>query len=231
MKTNIFKLLTTLVIGAFLLSSCLKDDLQSPRIPQAGFSMVNIFSSSTFLINKADNNYIQTMNNPLRFKEINFIYLYPGNRNLETFDDKNNLILDSTFTIKDSLLYTSFIFNKTKDLAAQQLVEDKLLNTDESNAAFRFLNFSYDKLKIDLYSDDKKIIEDRNFDGNALNLENFQFTNIHSGEHTFVVKDKNNLPIIQKEVNLKSHIHYSLMLIKNSLNDQYELLITDQYRN
>ena len=233
MNKNIFKLFFILTLGTYFMSSCLKDDLNeyNDYPPQAGFSMINAYSGSDFVIHKADNNFIQTMNEPLRFKEINFVYLYPGNRKIQTINKENKILMDSTFSIKNGSLYTSFLFTKSGNKLGQHLVSDTLVDNLASNSAIRFLNFAFDKNNIDVYLDDTQIIENRNFDGNAVVFDHFKFISQPSGVNKITVKDANQSILAEKELTFSAGIHYTLLLIKSSGENKYELIAHQQYRN
>ena len=231
MNTRIFKLIFTLTLGSLIISSCLKDDfLNSDRVPQAGFTMINVYPGTDFIIHKADNNYIQTMNNPLQFKGINFVSLYPGNRKIQTIDKANTSLIDSTYSIKDSVLYTSFVYSKPNAKAAQHLIEDKLLDNLASNSAFRFLNLAYNQPIVNLYIDDAKVIENRVYDGNLV-ADHYKFVSTASGLKKITVKNQANETLAERQVNLTNSMHYSIILVKLTAEDKYELIVHQQYRN
>lgn len=233
MKTKFIHLLITCVLGTGILSSCLKDDLSpnSPNIPQAAFTMINLYSIAPYVIHKADNNFIQTMNRPLQFKEINFVYLYPGNRKIQTIDHNNEVLIDSTFTIKDSTLYTSFVFDKPNNKAGQILTTDKLLNNLETNAGVRFLNLSKDEIAVDAYIGDVKIADNRAYDGanTAQNLTNYLFVSQQSGDRKITIRNSSDEILVEKDFNFKAKMHYTLTLVKRSTANEYDLWIYTQY--
>lgn len=229
-KHNI-TLLFVFLFSTFILSSCLKDDLESPNVPQAGFTMINVHSGSSYIIHRADNNFIQTMNNPLLYKGINFVYLYPGNRKIQTIDPDNNVIVDTTYTVKDSLLYTSLVYTKTNNKVGQRMVEDSLLNNLESNSAYRFINLSHDKVTVDLFIGDNLISDNQAYDGDALVANNYKFKSTETGTKRITVKNQAGQTLAEKDVNLRAHLHYSMVFIKNTANDDYELFVYEQYRN
>lgn len=231
MNTHIIKLLLLAITSTLLMTSCLKDDLNSPNVPQAGFTMINVHTSSPHIIHKADNNFIQTMNNPLTFKGINFVYLYPGNRKIQTIDASNKLLIDSTYAIKDSLLYTSFVYTKTDNKVGQHVSSDTLINNLNTNSAFRFLNLAYDKLSVDIYIGDDKVIENRIYDGDTFIKNNYKFTAQASGDKKIIVKNTANDILAEKEIKMSAGMHYSLILIKHTTENKYELIAHQQYRN
>lgn len=231
MNKHIFKLFFISLFSTFMLSSCLKDDLNSPNVPQAGFTMINVHSASDFIIHRADNNLIQTMNNPLRFKGINFVYLYPGNRKIQTIDADNKIIVDSTYSIKDSLLYTSFVYTKALNKVGQRMIEDALLPNLETNSAFRFLNLAHDKINVDLFIGDTQTLDNRAYDGETFVANNYKFTSNATGNKRITVKNQAGQVLAEKEVDMKVRMHYSIVLIKNTTNNDYEILVYEQYRS
>lgn len=231
MNKHIIKLFFLAVAGTFLMTSCLKDDLNSPNIPQAGFTMINVHTGSEYIIHKADNNFIQTMNNPLHFKGINFVYLYPGNRKIQTIDPANKILIDSTYAIKDSLLYTSIVFSKAGNKIGQRLVSDTLLNNLSDHAAYRFVNLAYDNINVDLYIGDSKVIDNRVYDGNNLIANHYKFVAQSAGSKKIIVKNEANEILAEKDLNMHAKMHYSFVLIKHTAENKYELIIHQQYIN
>lgn len=232
MKTHIIKLFFLFSICTFLLSSCLKDDfLNNDYVPQAGFTMINAHSATDYIIHKADNNFIQTMNNPLHFKGINFVYLYPGNRKIQTIDENNNILIDSIYTVKDSTLYTSFVYTKPNEKAGQRLSEDVLLSNLGTNAAFRFLNFAHNQPTVNLSIGDTKVVENRAYDGSTVVADHYKFVSTASGAKKITIKNQANETLAEKDVTLHALMHYSILLIKHSDDNSYEILLHQQYRN
>lgn len=231
MNTHIIKLLFLVITSTLMMTSCLKDDLNSPNVPQAGFTMINVHTASNHIIHKADNNFIQAMNNPLTFKGINFVYLYPGNRKIQTIDASNKLLIDSAYTIKDSSLYTSYVFTKAENKIGQHIIADTLLSNLGTNAAFRFLNFSYDKINVDMYDGETKILNNRPYDGNTLLSSHYKFATYSSGSKKIIIKNDANAILAEKDVNIVAGMHYSFVLIKHTTEDKYELVAHQQYRN
>jgi hypothetical protein len=231
MNTYNIKLFFLTVISSFILTGCLKDDLNSPNVPQAGFTMINVYTGANSIIHKADNNFIQTMNNPLPFKGINFVYLYPGNRKIQTIDPSNKILIDSTYAIKDSLLYTSIVFDKADNKVGQRVVSDTLLNNLSTNAAFRFVNLASDMINVDLYIGDTEVITNRSYDGNTLVTSNYKFVSQSSGNKKIIIKNNANETLAEKDLNMLAGMHYSFVLIKHTTENKYELVAHQQYRN
>lgn len=231
MNTYRIKLFLLTAVSTFILSSCLKDDLNSPNVPQAGFTMINVYDEANYIIHKADNNFIQTMNNPLSFKGINFVYLYPGNRKIQTIDPANKVLIDSTYTIKDSLLYTSIVYAKADNKVGQRLISDTLLNNLATNSAYRFVNLTHDMINIDLYIGDTKVIDNRGYDGNTLISNHYKFVSQTSGTKKIIAKNNANETLAEKDLNMTAGMHYSIVLIKSTTENKYELIVHQQYRN
>jgi len=231
MNTYNIKLFFLAVLSTLTLTSCLKDDLNSPNVPQAGFTMINLYTGANSVIHKADNNFIQTMNNPLPFKGINFVYLYPGNRKIQTIDSSNKILIDSTYAIKDSLLYTSIVFDKADNKVGQRVVSDTLLSNLSTNGAFRFVNLSFDRISVDLFIGDTKVISNRAYDGNTLVPNNYKFVSQSSGNKKITVKNNANEMLAEKDINILAGMHYSFVLIKHTTENKYELVVHQQYRN
>ena len=231
MNKHIFKLLFVSLFSTFFLSSCLKDDLESPNVPQAGFTMINVHSASNYIIHRADNNFIQTMNNPLLYKGINFVYLYPGNRKLQTIDADNKIVIDTTYTVKDSLLFTSFVYTKPANKVGQRMVEDALLGNLDSKSAYRFINLAHDKVTVNMYLGDAVEREDHAYDGDAVVANHYKFQPTDTGTKRITIKNQAGQTLAEKDVNLRAHLHYSLVFIKNTANEDYDLFVYEQYRN
>lgn len=231
MNTHIFKLFFLAIASSLVMTSCLKDDLNSPNIPQAGFTMINVHTGSNSIIHKADNNFIQTMNNPLPFKGINFVYLYPGNRKIQTIDPTNKILIDSTYAIKDSLLYTSIVFSKAENKVGQHVVSDTLLNNLSTNSGIRFVNLAYDKINVDLYIGENKVFANRTYDGNTLSNNSFKFVSQSSGQKKLIAKNSAGDTLAEKDINLSTGMYYTLILIKHNTENTYELIAHQQYRN
>ena len=234
MNIHILKLFSILILSSIILTSCLKDndDLNNLDVPQGGFTMMNVYSSTNFVIHKADNNFIQSMNSPLQFKGINFAYLFPGNRKIQTIDFENKILIDSTYTIKDGLLYSSIIYTKTNEKAGQILTEDKLLSDIGNNAAYRFLNLANNMTEADLYIGDTKVVDNRAFDGANFITNNYKFESIVSGAKKIIVKNQADEVLAEKDITLNTKVHYSMILIRNMKNNNnYELIVYEQYKN
>ncbi|MCA5005757.1 DUF4397 domain-containing protein [Sphingobacterium bovistauri] len=234
MNKKSIKLFLFATLGLFFLNGCMKDsdELLNDLPPQAFFTMINAYEGSDFVIHKADNNFIQTMNNPLLFKAINFVYLYPGNRKIQTIDKQNNIIIDSTFTIKDESLYTSIIFRTLGNKAGQHLIVDSLVNNLATNSALRFLNLAEGTHNINVFLSNTAIISNRNFDGTTADLNHFKFVPQQSGFNKIIIKDESNQTLIEKDINLAPGIHYTIALIKSSIDEnKYEIIAHQQYRN
>lgn len=232
MKT--IKLFLFAALGLFSLNSCMKEDFENhndyTNIAQAFFTMINAYGSSEFVIHKADNNYIQTMNNPLKFKEINLVALYPGNRRLQTLDKDNKILIDSTYAIKDKTLYTSIIFNKSGNKAGQHLIVDTLLNNLANNAAIRFVNLAEGTENVDLFVGNNEVISNRSFDGTKYLPQNYKFIPQQLSMAKVTAKDAANNTLAEREISFSAGIHYTFILIKN-INSQYEIIAHQQYKN
>lgn len=209
-----------------VITGCLKDDT-SPILPQAGFTMINLYSNANFIIHRADNNYIQTMNNPLGYKQIDFAYLYPGVRKIQSIDNQNKVLIDTAYTIKDSLLYTSFLFDKSSNKAGQLLVEDIITNKSDNNPSIRFLNFDKSKI-VDVFFDNEKVFAERGFDGESIDKSNFSFIPKTAGKRKIIIKDASETKIAEKEFEFTNKTYYSIVFIES--NDTYEILIYTQYK-
>lgn len=234
MNTKYLKLLLITTFFTLLFSSCMKDSDLSPNdnmIAQAGFTMINAYTGSDYVVHKADNNFIQTMNNPLTYKAINFVYLYPGNRKIQTIDKENRILLDSTYAIKNAHLYTSIVFKKPGNKLGQHLVADSLLTNTASNSAIRFLNLAENKNNLDVYIGDTKVVSERDYDGNTTILNHFKFFSQNSGSTTVTIKDQEDNLLIERTINFAAGMHYTFILLNTSKENNYELLVHQQYRN
>lgn len=234
MKSRILKVLfaACIAVTTTLQQSCLKDDLDYSNVPQAGFTMINLYDQADGIIHKADNNYIQAMNSPLQYKGINFVYLYPGNRRIQTLSLNGNVLLDSVYTIKDSLLYTSVVFSKPNATVGQLLIEDQLVeNLEDSQVALRFFNLAKSNITADVFVDNTQLVDDRTFDGiPTSNHDKFDFVKASATAQKIIVKNQQDEVVAEKELKLNARRQYSIFLINKEESNTYEILIFEQYR-
>ena len=100
----------SIVLATFLLSSCLKDN-DDQKIPMALFTMVNGYSDANAVVYYADGGALQNPNYPMEFKSYRpIVGLFTGARKIAVSSEYNSILTDTTITVKDSTIYTSFLF-------------------------------------------------------------------------------------------------------------------------
>ncbi|WP_333802506.1 DUF4397 domain-containing protein, partial [Sphingobacterium multivorum] len=130
-----------IALAAFFLTSCLKDNDDQP-IPAALLTMVNGYTDANAVIYFADGGPLQNPNYPLGFKSYAQIGLFTGARRIAVSAEYNTKLTDTTVTIKDSTIYTSFLFG-TKAKPVQVITTDRI-NKDIKNteSGLRFFNLA-----------------------------------------------------------------------------------------
>lgn len=212
-----------IAVATFLLSSCLKDDDNDQYIPTGVFTMVNGYSDANAVIYYADGGYIQQPYYPLNFKSYNQVFLFTGTRRISISSEYNNVLLDTTITIKDSTLYTSFMYgNKAKP--AQVITTDRV-NKDIKNteSGVRFFNLAEGTDQVTLQIGDQASPAEwsnRSKETQTSATAHQGFIAQKSGTYTLTVKDKTGKSIAtRKDVKLMENHYYTLILIGKA-NDQ-----------
>lgn len=134
----------TLVLGATLLSSCLKDNDDNTNQPISALTVVNAYSGSLATDFYLDNQGIVTIN--YKGATNNYFNIYPGTRRLRVNKSGTGIILaDNSYTFGEGKYFSLFIANKTEanaDSAVFVVTQDSLVNTPTGKASIRFVNLT-----------------------------------------------------------------------------------------
>lgn len=230
MKRITFKLLFAVLLGTLTLSSCLKDNDYEP-VPHAVLTMVNAFTGTNSVGYFAENTNINTYGN-IKYQHPDFRNLFVGNRRIRIIDEQQKVLVDSNFTFKDSLYYSSFIFGEQAKFD-HILVEDASVTDLGSNTAYRFLHLSNSDAKVSVYigSETEPVFSDRETEDATSQLTSKTFISKPAGTHKIVVKDEDGATIVEREFQFESKAYYSLVLIgeKDNANKPLYLGILKQY--
>lgn len=218
-----------IALATFLLSSCLKDN-DDQRIPAAFFTMVNGYSDANAVVYYADGGPLQNLNYPLEFKSYTpIVGLFTGARKIAVSAEYNTVLVDTTVTIKDSTIYTSFIYgNKSKPV--QVITTDKI-NKEIKNteSGLRFFNFAEgtDQVTLQIASQTSPT----EWTNRAKETQNSAtahqgFIAQKSGTYTVIAKDKAGKTIAtRKDIKLAENYYYSLILIGKATDEKNPLYL------
>lgn len=205
-----------IIATTFFLSSCLKDN-DDQRIPGALFTMVNGYNDANAVVYYADGGSLQNPYYPLEFKSYAQVGLFTGARKIAISAEYNEVLLDTTVTVKDSTIYTSFVYG-TKTKPVQVITTDRI-NKDikESESGLRFFNFAEGTDQVTLKIADQPSPEewkDRAQETQNSATAHEGFIAQKSGTYTVTAKDKAGKTIASRSgIKLAEGYYYSLILI------------------
>jgi len=211
-----------IAVATFLLSSCLKDN-DDQRIPRAIFTMVNGYADANAVIYYADGGSLQNPYYPLDFKSYSQVGLFTGARKIAISSEYNSVLLDTTITIKDSTIYTSFVYG-SKSKPVQVITTDRI-NKDikDTESGVRFFNLAEGTDQVTLQIGDQASPAEwsnRSKETQTSATAHQGFIAQKSGTYTLTVKDKTGKSIAtRKDVKLMENHYYTLILIGKA-NDQ-----------
>lgn len=232
MKLLNFKLVLTIVLGAVLMSSCLKDKDYEP-VPHAVFTMVNGYTGSKGLVYFADNNRVTNFYGYLPYKNSeNYKNLFIGNRRIRVVDEDQKAIIDTNYTFKDSTYYTSFVFGNAEE-TKHIITEDQSVDDLGNKAAVRFLHLSNitDEVSVYIGSDSEPVFTGRVTESATSPEENHLFIARTTGKQNIIVKNAAGTTIIEREYDLKPGRYQSIILVGERDNTETPLYlgIAEQY--
>ena len=218
-----------IAVATFLLSSCLKDD-DDQRIPAALFTMVNGYSDANAVVYYADGGALQNPNYPMEFKSYRpIVGLFTGARKIAISAEYNNVLVDTTVTIKDSTIYTSFVYG-TKTKPVQVITTDRI-NKEIKNteSGLRFFNFAEgtDQVTLQIGSQTSPT----EWTNRAKETQNSAtahqgFIAQKSGTFDVIAKDKAGKTIAtRKDIKLMENYYYSLILIGKANDEKRPLYL------
>jgi len=213
----------SIVLATFLLSSCLKDN-DDQKIPMALFTMVNGYSDANAVVYYADGGALQNPNYPMEFKSYRpIVGLFTGARKIAVSSEYNSILTDTTITVKDSTIYTSFLFG-TKSKPVQIITTDRInkeIKNTESGLRFFNLAEGTDQVTLQIGSETSPS-EWTNRAKETQNSANAHqgFIAQKSGTFTVTARDRAGKTIATRsEIKLAEGYYYSLILIGKA-NDQ-----------
>lgn len=226
MRKNKFYIFASLLIGSFLLSSCLKDDEYTP-IPVAGLTMVNGYVGDNGIIYYVGQRAVE----PLAYKTYTHANVLEGNRSLIIRGlNSPELLIDTTVSIEDSTYYSSFAFG-TNDNPKHFIVKDKVIETELANdkVGVRFFNASEVDGQVSLQIGDQALeptFQNRAVDNQTSATEHQDFLAHGSGTFTLTIKDGSGAVLATREaVKLDASGYYSIVLLGNPADDSKPLYI------
>ena len=217
-----------IALAALFLTSCLKDNDDQP-IPGALFTMVNGYSDANAVIYYADGGSLQNPSYPLGFKSYTQIGLFTGARKIAVSAEYNKILTDTTITVKDSTIYTSFLFgSKSKPV---QVVTTDRINKDIKNteSGLRFFNFAEGTDLVSLKIGD--LTSPTEWTNRAKETQNSAsahqgFIAQKSGTFTVTARDKAGKTIATRsDIKLVEGYYYSLILIGKANDENKPLYI------
>lgn len=217
-----------IALAAFFLTSCLKDNDDQP-IPAALLTMVNGYTDANAVIYFADGGSLQNPNYPLGFKSYAQIGLFTGARKITVSAEYNTKLTDTTVTIKDSTIYTSFLFG-TKSKPVQVITTDRI-NKDIKNteSGLRFFNLAEGTDLVSLKIGDQASPSE--WTNRAQETQNSAsahqgFIAQKSGTFTVTARDKSGKTIATRsDIKLVEGYYYSLILIGKANDEKKPLYI------
>jgi len=217
-----------IALAAFFLTSCLKDNDDQP-IPAALLTMVNGYTDANAVIYFADGGPLQNPNYPLGFKSYAQIGLFTGARRIAVSAEYNTKLTDTTVTIKDSTIYTSFLFG-TKAKPVQVITTDRI-NKDIKNteSGLRFFNLAEGTDLVTLKIGDQTSPSE--WTNRAQETQNSAsahqgFIAQKSGTFTVTARDKAGKTIATRsDIKLVEGYYYSLILIGKANDEKKPLYI------
>lgn len=149
LKNYLFAL--TLILGATLLSSCLKDDDNTPE-PVSALTVVNAYSGSAAIDFYMNNQPVVSLDYT---SKAGYFNIYSGTRRLTATKKGTNTVLsDKNHVFAEGKYFSLFIANQTDanaDSAVFVVTQDSLVQTVAGKASIRFVNLTPGTRNIDVF--------------------------------------------------------------------------------
>jgi len=216
---NKLSLWVAILAGTLLLGSCLRGDEPEP-VPAAGMTFINTFIEAQEVAYRIDRNFIQDAFNPLPYRSYGFGLLYAReNRRLEAFSSYQEArIIDTTFTVRDSVFYSSIVYG-THDDPRHFVTEDRIpagTQNPQEIAAVRFYNLANLPKRATLYIGDLETpaaFRNRPLETPASGKAGEAFIPIQPGDYTLTVVDEDGATIaIRSGISLPKGSYTSIFL-------------------
>lgn len=238
MKRLKFILLSTVIVGALFLGSCLKDDGTEYPVG-AGLTMVNAFSSSAPVAYRLENRWL-TSGMGLDYRVYAQVFdIFPGTRRLlaQQYGDGATLV-DTVYTFKDSTFYSSFLYRGVEEDEIRHLImEDHSLELAGEESGVRFLHVASEVGSVNVYFDttEEPVFADRSLEQGAEGEEHDRYDFIASGSGTkkIIVTGDGGEVLVERDYEFGNGYVYSIMLMGSADSEEYPLYIgvVSQYRS
>lgn len=228
MKKHVAKFNFILALSmVFLLSSCLKDNDTSP-LPIGGLLTVNAYNESNSVIFYA--NDVPLSNRGLKFKEVSAnYYSFPiGSQQLAVRGLDNNSELSQSYlatqnlVIKDSTLYTAFIFGNLKKPKLGVVEDHGIDNLAKNQSGVRFFNLTTERtstVSLEIGESNENADWKDRTPNQPSDLSDFQdFNSIENGKYDLVIKDENGETLaVRSGFSLDPQKYYTVVFLENNI--------------
>lgn len=215
-------LIIALIAGVALLGGCLRGSDPQPELV-GGTTFVNTFIEADAVFYFVDRNTISGLN-PLRYRSYGPrppVYVYPGEgRRLEIYSSYEDArIVDTTFTVQDSVYYSSIVYG-THDDPRHFITEDRVpegVDDPSTIAAVRFYNLANTERRMTLRIGDIEPVStfrNRSLETPETGKEGEDFIPVATGNYTVSVVDEDGETVAtrQNTVDLPAGSYTSIFL-------------------
>ena len=190
-------LMVALVAGVALLGGCLRDGDTQPEYV-GGMTFVNTFIEASPVYYYIDHRNVQGLN-PIDYRTYGPrwpLYMAGADRRLEIYSTyENNRLVDTTFTVQDSVFYSSIVYG-THDDPRHFVTEDRIPEGEdnpEEIAAVRFYNLANTSHRVTLKMGDMEPLPaftNRPLETPETGKEGEAFIPVATGSYTVSVVDE-----------------------------------------
>lgn len=240
MKKSTLQLYLILFTALFAFNSCLKDNDKNPNYgytASAGLMyFVNSYPDATSgLLYRLDGEII---GNPLDGSPMILQYqvfsgarwLHPGKRKLTitSADDRQNILVDTTLTIKADSGYTSFVYGSEENVVFAMAQDKTIEDLKQNESGIRFLNLAEDIGQVNLFieGNDEPLYTNRPVETGILLKQHEAFQAQNSGTYTLKVTDQEGRSLAIREAKeLRRGFYYTIMLTGKANNEKTPLYL------
>lgn len=230
---NYLVLLVTMIAGGLAFQAC-NTDSDRVYIPTAYVNFVNAYAGAEALGIRLDNNSVDRGNSLPYGQYISYAYgqAHVGTRRFSAgIPNTTTAIVDSTITLEDSTLYTSFVYGY-QDTVSSILVEDQTpADFDQSRSYVRFFNLSENtpEVNVNLISSGTptEVFSNRAIDDQTSAEANADFIAVDEGAYTIQVTDTDGteLALRTEAATLSAGRYYTILTRGIRGNDQRPLVV------